>query len=70
MPEIRKLDIALRELGYTTLLRSPSCNPTLLATRLPVLHTETPLLDTKPTRTRAWYRSNRAGTSTREGGRE
>ena len=39
VPEIRKLDTALRELGYTTLQRSAACNPTLFATRLSVLPT-------------------------------
>ena len=54
MVQIKELDAALHNLGYRTVLRSPATNPTLLATRLPVLHTETLLLDTEPTRSRHW----------------
>ena len=33
---MRRLDVLLREMGYTTLVRSEADNPTLLASRLPL----------------------------------
>lgn len=50
MKRMRLLDQLLDKMGYTS-LRSPAYNPTLLATRLPVIDThEGPVLDKEPVR--------------------
>mmetsp|Transcript_20689 Transcript_20689/g.57175 ORF Transcript_20689/g.57175 Transcript_20689/m.57175 type:complete len:302 (-) Transcript_20689:81-986(-) len=51
MCRVRELDVLLKGMGYE-LLRSPADNPTLLATRLPVLRTQDgPVLDAAPVQT-------------------